>query len=185
MSNLVKNILFFNGPQKEIDLLLKTVKADAPADPDPYSYYGEGTIDFDKIIPTPECIFQGPLGDEEEKETGNRNWWNWRLKYWGVKRNAYNGIAPGNDKTIQFFTDYNPTFNVVAALSWLFRNVHIIYVWADETCEYGGAAVFKAGNRIDALEIEDIGESVWEAQSQEERKCILEEVSSLLEMEVT
>lgn len=154
MSNFVKNILRLTGDQKEIDLLMDSVKADRDENdlsqpPMEGIYYGRGTIDFRKIIPQPAFIFLGNLGTKEEKETGNRNWYNWNRKFWGVKRNASNCYKPEKN-TIRFLTDWAAPLNVIETLSWLFKDVRITMSWADEDLGSNcGRAVFLGGKLID------------------------------------
>ncbi len=46
-------------------------------------------FDFNTIIPMPEHIFHGNLGDEERTKYGRDNWYDWSLDNWHTKWNAY------------------------------------------------------------------------------------------------
>ena len=51
--------------------------------------YVVGTIDFDKIIPQPEGLYMGDLGEKERQIYKDNNWYDWRHKHWGTKWNSY------------------------------------------------------------------------------------------------
>jgi len=49
-------------------------------------------IDFKKIIPPPENMFTGNLGDTDREQCaieGRPNWYDWQTENWGTKWNAY------------------------------------------------------------------------------------------------
>lgn len=56
-------------------------------------------FDFEKIIPMPDDIFRGNLGQKEREQYGERNWYDWSIKNWGTKWNAYdqNGAYEGKN----------------------------------------------------------------------------------------
>lgn len=51
-------------------------------------------FDFEKIIPMPDDIFRGDLGQKEREQYGERNWYDWSIKNWGTKWNAYDQNGP-------------------------------------------------------------------------------------------
>jgi len=52
-------------------------------------HFPNGTLDFNRIIPTPLNVFQGSVGTKEEKRYGNMNcWYDWNIENWGCKWNA-------------------------------------------------------------------------------------------------
>ena len=40
---------------------------------------GLGSIDFNKVIPMPDYIFQGNLGMAEREKYGKENWYDWSI----------------------------------------------------------------------------------------------------------
>ena len=107
---------------------MESVKADE---------FGLGTLDFDKVIPTPDNIYQGILGAEEMKKYGSNNWYDWNIANWGTKWNSYgyddaeeNNLAGEN--IITFNTAWSAPHPVVEKLSKMFPDVNIVHKWADE-----------------------------------------------------
>ena len=52
---------------------------------DEYVSTKETRFSLNKIIPMPEDIYQGNLGEKERKKYGNKNWYDWSVKNWGTK----------------------------------------------------------------------------------------------------
>ena len=128
MPNHVKNTLTLTGEKEKIIELMESVKADE---------FGLGTLDFDKVIPTPDNIYQGNLGAEEMKKYGSNNWYDWNIANWGTKWNSYgyddaeeNNLAGEN--IITFNTAWSAPHPVVEKLSEMFPDVDIVHKWADE-----------------------------------------------------
>lgn len=79
MPNNVINELNFIGEQKDIDKILSLIHGE---EEDQY-------IDFNKIIPMPDYIYRGDLGQKEQELYGKNNWYDWSNSHWGTKWNAY------------------------------------------------------------------------------------------------
>jgi hypothetical protein len=65
-------------------------------------------IDFEKIIPPPDNLFRGNLGQPEEKYCKDNNipdWYSWNTKNWGTKWNAAYGEVKtfGTYSNVLFF----------------------------------------------------------------------------------
>lgn len=145
MPNYVRNIVRFKGSQERIDELLEAVKLDNKQDDN--SYAGKGTIDFRKVVPIPDYVYQGPLGDEEKRLYGNRNWYDWNMKHWGTKWNAYNPLEPV-DNEIRFETAWNAPMKVIEELSFMFNDLEITIDYADEDIGFNcGRTTFKNGEK--------------------------------------
>jgi hypothetical protein len=100
-----------------------------------YDDKGLGTIDFEKIIPMPENIFRGNLGDEERQLYGKNNWYDFGIAHWGTKWNS----APKDDphkyaggNRLEFQTAWDPPEPVIVRLSEMFPDAQFRHVWADE-----------------------------------------------------
>lgn len=118
MPNHVTNRLTFKGSQEDVNNLLSIIKGE------------EREIDFTKIIPVPDYIFQGDLGMEEKRIYGKNNWYDWNIENWGTKWNAYN-IELGYN-SITFDTAWATPMNVIDKLAEMFPHVIIEHEWADE-----------------------------------------------------
>lgn len=79
-----------------------------------------GSIDLGRIIPEPEGLFMGDLGVEEMKKYKDNNWYDWRIKHWNTKWNAYGFEPPtfsGDTGTMTFRTANCSPFPVIFKLS--------------------------------------------------------------------
>jgi len=133
---------------------------------------GEGgqLIDFEKVIPMPEelkgevnerGIFNFPNPDGEETDQGGvpislgleferkydaKNWYEWRIKNWGSKWNAYSCEDIGNIIP-SFTTAWGPPEGILEKLSKLFPEFRL-------TCDYdiemneGGRLELQDGNLV-------------------------------------
>ena len=78
-----------------------------------------GSIDLGRIIPEPEGLFMGDLGVEEMKKYKDNNWYDWRIKHWNTKWNAYGFEPPafsGDTGTMTFRTANCSPFPVIFKL---------------------------------------------------------------------
>jgi len=48
----------------------------------------QADVTFHKLIPMPDNIFRGDLGEEERKLYGVYNWYDWSIEHWGTKWDA-------------------------------------------------------------------------------------------------
>lgn len=88
------------------------------------------TIDFGKIIPVPDDIFQGSLGTKERELYGEKNWYDWNIKNWWTKWNAYGcDIAEGE---LRFDTAWSSPVPVIVKLSEMFPETEFEVMYADE-----------------------------------------------------
>ena len=122
MPNHVTNKIKFYGEQSNINKILEIIKGE------------EGCIDFNKIVPTPDNIYQGNLGVEERKLYGTNNWYDWNCTHWGTKWNAYSTSFSVNTNTIWFDTAWSSPIPVLDALAKLCYEYHVGFEgnWADE-----------------------------------------------------
>ena len=92
----------------------------------------EGTFDFNKIVPMPENIFRGPLGEKEREMYGANNWYDWSRWNWGTKWNSYDGEWYEEGASIQFNTAWSTPEPVYLALIKKFPNLDFNVEFADE-----------------------------------------------------
>jgi len=91
---------------------------------------GEGdTVDFNRVIPTPDDIFQGDLTADKQRETKGRNWYDWNTQNWGTKWNAYQ-CSMGGD-AIVFQTAWSCPEPVIRKLAEIVAGPWI-WEYADE-----------------------------------------------------
>jgi hypothetical protein len=129
MPNHVTNILRFYGSQLVVDKILASIS----------SRDERGAlihIDFKKIVPMPATIYEGPLGSAEEAKYGKENcWYDWSVKNWGTKWNAYN-TARLSPRAICFDTAWSAPMPIYEALRVRLPDVRFIVRYADEDVGY-------------------------------------------------
>ncbi len=146
MPNHIRNIITpryddeaddYKAREAEIDALAKELYMKGEE--------GETHFDFNKIIPMPADVFQGDLGQEEEKKyPGEKNWYGWCPKYWGTKWNAYD--TEYKNGAWSFQTAWAHPFPIVEALSKQHPDLDFWVMWADEDRGHNlGAYVMRNG----------------------------------------
>lgn len=146
MPNHITNILSFeNIPYEKTKEILEVIKNDE---------FGIGSIDFNRIIPMPEHIFKGNLGREEREKYGCDNWYDWSIKNWGTKWNAYEFIPHDSNEEsnqIKFCTAWDTVPPIIRVLSEMYPDVIVKIQWANEdfgynvgVCEYiNGSIIYE------------------------------------------
>jgi len=101
-------------------------------------------IDFEAIIPSPDNMFTGNLGDADREQCareGRPNWYDWQVENWGTKWNAYEQSFCDNgygELEVSFDTAWSAPFPIIAALrewdeiEWVGGN------YVEEFCESAG-----------------------------------------------
>ena len=111
MPNHVTNKLLFHPcTEKRFNEILADLQKEG-AEP--------GTVDLGRIIPEPEGLFMGDLGVEEMKKYKDNNWYDWRMKHWNTKWNAYGFEPPtfsGDTGTMTFRTKSTPMLKSICAM---------------------------------------------------------------------
>lgn len=116
----------------------------------------EGDFDFNTIIPTPSHIFQGPLGKAEEEKYGIEScWYDWNIKNWGTKWNAYESLTH-SPKLVQFDTAWTPPLPVYAALAALHPTQSFLVLWKDEGRGEANELYYNHGRLIEEREDVDL-----------------------------
>ena len=68
MPNHVTNVVSFSGDKSRISAMLKEIQNDE---------HGIGSVDFEKILPMPDTVYNGSLGIRERELYGKNNWYDW------------------------------------------------------------------------------------------------------------
>jgi len=128
--SIIKNILTVQVDAARVAEILEAVRYDKIGLP------GIGSVDFSKIIPIPEHIYQGNLGSRNIRRYVNNNWIDFCTAHWGSLWNSfgYEEFPPyetGCD-TVRFLTAGNEVRPVIKALSERFPDAKFIYRWSDE-----------------------------------------------------
>ena len=170
MPNHVTNRMSLSGKDEEIKKLITAIKNDE---------IGFGSVDFNKIIPMPDHIFRGNIGNEEKKKYGKNNWYDWSVENWGTKWNAYHALGQTSEEplpyvsaeeyqkaygnTLEFQTAWSDVRQVMQKLSEKFPDVTIHYAWADEdTGSNVGKAIYKKGEEVELFIPPDQSKEAYE-----------------------
>lgn len=137
MPNHVKNRITVLGTEQEVQKVFDLLKGE------PYEDGTPRLVDFNKIIPQPDNIFNGDLGEKERQKCiaeGRPNWLDWNTKHWGTKWGAYS-IKPGEPNQVIFDTAWSFPEPVAQKLATIFPDIEILWYWADEDtgCNTGKA----------------------------------------------
>jgi hypothetical protein len=146
MPNHVTNVLTIeNVSEERLAAILAAVRMD--------DMEGRRSLDFNKIIPMPDSVYQGNLGQAERQSYGENNWYDWAVKNWGTKWNSYDyDSEPIHDgaNQIEFMTAWSEPMPVIERLSQLFPDAQFRHAWADEDIgANAGEILYQNGEHID------------------------------------
>lgn len=138
MANYVKNKLIIKATDKQIEEVKEFLRSKNLNRKEE-----TGEIDFNNITPCPKWIYQGNLGVKEEEKYGIENcWYDWNIKNWGTKWNAFHTFTYGN--VIEFETAWSNVANLMLKLGIIFPEIEFVYMYADEDIGYNlGLVEFK------------------------------------------
>ena len=143
MPNHVTNVISFSGDKSRISAMLKEIQNDE---------HGIGSVDFEKILPMPDTVYNGSLGIHERELYGENNWYDWRIGNWGTKWNSY-GYTENTtfqDGKIKFLTAWSAPHPILQKLSEMFPDVKMEHEWADEDIGRNcGRYVYYDGERVE------------------------------------
>lgn len=101
---------------------------------------GFDIIDFEKIIP--------PI-------LGNPDWYNWNIKNWGTKWNAYYSLSypagsewSEKNNVIFFETAWSPAYPIIEELSKTHKDIPIVHESTDEFFQWFERDIWLNGERI-------------------------------------
>lgn len=139
----------------------------------------EGKFDFNKIIPMPDDIYRGDLGEKERAKYGKKNWYDWSIENWGTKWNACDSNVQGN--TVYFETAWSCPLPLLVELGKKVGGILVFY--ADENIGYNlGGFIVRANGNIRELDNDQIlgmvihyGMDVYENDAVDEFRYEMEE----------
>lgn len=104
-----------------------------------------------RIIPMPEDVYRGDLGEEEEKlYPGDRNWYGWSCRHWGTKWDLCHPLADAAEHCYLYFdTAWNAPVPVFDRLAETHPELCFTVKYCDE--DYNGGnrgALSYAGGRM-------------------------------------
>lgn len=112
---------------------------------------GEHSVfDFDKIVPMPDHIFRGNLGDKERELYGENNWYDWSYENWGTKWNAMDAVLTEDEYV--FVTAWSPCSPVIATLAKLFPDAIIHYEYQESGAGFCGVEEYENGMLVYQLD---------------------------------
>jgi len=144
MPNHVTNKLKITGNKLDKELCIKNIKMYGEKNDDVLNH-----IDFNLIIPIPLTVYQhGGISAHEERIYGKNNWYDWCVKNWDTKWNAYDTCMI-NQSTIQFLTAWAAPIKVIKKLSQIFPKLTFSMKSVDEgRPDEVISVVFKNGRKV-------------------------------------
>ncbi len=149
MPNHITNIIRFQGDPQAIARMFRAIACD---DPSEHGVKADvHTIDFGKIIPQPDDLYQGDLGHAEREKYGTNNWCDWNNANWGTKWNSYGySEYDQSENALKFNTAWSAPHPVIKRLSEMYPEIGIEHSWADEDIGYNcGKHTYMGGDRIE------------------------------------
>ena len=154
MANYVKNRLTIQGKNAE-----KIMQSLVTVSPETNKFY----FDFNKIVPMPDFIFKGNLGQKEKEEYGKNNWYDWSITNWGTKWNALDTEYERGANVVCFETAWSDIRKFICKLSQQYPTNTFMYDYAEERIGfYTGQATFQCGENINNIENEDYSKEAYE-----------------------
>lgn len=159
MPNWVKNNVIVTGKKEALEQFKE-------------KHFKEECLDFETIIPMPDKIFRGDLGQEEKEKYGDNNWYDWSIQNWGTKWNAGEGYLSDVQRIhtntymlqFEFTTAWSVPEQIYRKLSELYPDVGITVEFADEDIGSNCGTIEIGNGEIDICSLdgdEEFANSVW------------------------
>lgn len=87
---------------------------------------------------------------ECQEKYGTDNWYDWSIKHWGTKWNAYDGVGTPNEKRLAFFTAWSPPEGIVKALCEKYPNSDLDWYYEEPGMDFAGH--FYAGENGEVID---------------------------------
>ena len=135
----------------------------------------DGNFTFEKIIPMPDDIYRGNLGQEETAKYGEKNWYSWSIEHWGTKWDACEPNIYNDGRSVEFDTAWSVAAPVLRELGKMVGGIIVFFADEGDDANSGMFIVHKDG------EIEDMGTeavsylAIYSGKSPYEREDVIEE----------
>lgn len=111
MPNYCDNEIRFDCDEKQFDEIIRPLLSGEDCE-------GElKELTFNSIVPMPDDIYRGPLGEEERRQYGKRNWYDWSYANWGCKWDAMDSGLDREHRIVRFTTAWCPPMEWYEALA--------------------------------------------------------------------
>lgn len=154
MPNWMRQALEIRGKFEDVDNFLKRIGEGRESEREDHLF-----IDFDRLIPQPKDIYNGPIGKDERimlEKTKRPDWYTWNTKNWGTKWNAaWQELKYTKDGTtvLMFETAWSLPVPIYNALLQLIRkdfpNITLYGEYLEESYDCGGCLFFS--DKVDEL----------------------------------
>ena len=120
-----------------------------------------------------------------KQKYGVTSWYDWRIKNWGAKWNAYGyeGGVQFDGKSLRFLSAWSPPEPIIAKLAEMYPDLDFTHQWADEDIGYNcGEDEYHNGSlcgeyRPAGVEAVEYANGLWGNDEQEEDEDMDEEES--------
>ncbi|HEY9642992.1 MAG TPA: hypothetical protein V6C57_21060 [Coleofasciculaceae cyanobacterium] len=141
MPNHVTNYLQVLGDSDRVNEFFKAMQGKDSRGKD-------SSFTFNAIIPMPNETLRDNLSIREQLEfPGDFNWYDWSVKHWGTKWDAYS-VAKREGDRIQFDTAWSVPLPVLIAASKRFPDLVFVNEYIEETLESAGELKLQNGQTI-------------------------------------
>lgn len=103
-------------------------------------FNNEGQFDFETIIPMPNTVFRGPVGQKEREEHGTNNWYDWSIENWGTKWNAFRTdmCMSREDLILNFDTAWSVPIPIYDKLAEMYPDLEFHVFFDEESGAFNG-----------------------------------------------
>ena len=134
MPNYCNNNLFIEGNPDTLKKIMSYVESN------------DNVFDFERIVPMPDSIYRGNIGQKEEEIYGKSNRYDWSIENWGTKWNSVD--AEKYENSFEFLTAWSPCDPVIAALAAKFPSMRFTYTFYETGMCFCGESVYENGELI-------------------------------------
>jgi hypothetical protein len=139
MPNWCENQLEVRGPEKSMEKFQKESKGK------------KHDLTMKSTIPMPDYIYQGDLGEQEQKQYGENNWYDWSRNNWGTKWDVEGTLIyqDNNRLEYEFLSAWAPPTVWLQKVSRLFPDLYFELKYVEEGMDFSGIAMANNGELMD------------------------------------